>query len=228
MATTTDIRGNGSTGTHPERLRLDPTARTARRPRTSWIALGLLVLVGFGLFGAITVAGVAAREPVLALAQPIQRGEQLTAAHLVVVNVGTDDAVALVGAADRDDLLGLTATTGLEAGTLITQSQFAEGPTVAAGFSVVGLALAPGEYPTVTMRPGDLVVVVRTPATTPLERESNEATVLVDSAEVFAIETLSETGRTVMVSIVVPEDVVPDIAAAAASGRIRLALMGVS
>ena len=228
MATTTDIRGKGSTRTQPERLRLDPTARTGRRPRTSWIALGLLVLVGFGLFGAITVAGVAAREPVLALAQPIQRGEQLTPAHLVVVNVGTDDAVAIVGAADRDDLLGLTATAGLEAGTLVTRSQFAEGPTVSAGFSVVGLALAPGEYPTVTMRPGDLVAVVRTPATTPLERESNEATVLVDSAEVFAIETLSETARTVMVSIVVPDDVVSDIAAAAASGRIRLALMGAS
>jgi len=228
VATTTDIRGNGSTRTEPERLRLDPTTRAGRRPRTSWIALGLLVLVGFGLFGAITVAGVAAREPVLALAQPIQRGEQLTAAHLAVVNVGTDDAVALVAAADRDQLVGLTATAGLEAGTLITRSQFADGPTVAAGFSVVGLALQPGEYPTATMRPGDLVVVVRTPTTTPLDREANEPTILADSAKVFAIETLSETARTVMVSIVVPDDVVPDIAAAAAAGRVRLALMGES
>lgn len=228
MATTTDSRGNGSTRTEPERLRMDPTARAGRRPRTSWIALGLLVLVGFGLFGAITVARVAEREPVLALAQPIQRGEQLTAAHLAVVNVGTDDAVALVGAADRDGLLGLTATAGLEAGTLVTRSQFAEGPTVAAGFSVVGLALEPGEYPTATMRPGDLVVIVRTPAATPLEREDSEATVLVESAEVFAIETLSETARTVMVSIVVPEGMVPDIAAAAAAGRVRLALVGES
>jgi hypothetical protein len=184
--------------------------------------------VGFGLFGAITVAGVAAREPVLALAQPIQRGEQLTAAHLAVVNVGTDDVVALVAATDRDELVGLTATAGLEAGTLVTRSQFAEGPTVAAGFSVVGLALQPGEYPTATMRPGDLVVVVRTPATTPLDREANEPTILADSAEVFAIETLSETARTVMVSIVVPDGVVPDIAAAAAAGRIRLALVGES
>jgi len=226
VATTTDIRGNGSTRTEPERLRLDPNARVGRRPRTSWIALGLLVLVGFGLFGAITVARVAGREPVLALAQPIQRGEQLTAAHLAVVNVGTDDAVALVPAADRDDLLGLTATAGLEAGTLVTRTQFAEGPTVVAGFSVVGLSLSPGEYPTATLRPGDLVVVVRTPATTPLEREDNEPVVLVEAAEVFAIETLSETAHTVMVSIVVPDNVVPEIAAAAAAGRVRLALVG--
>lgn len=228
MTTTTEFRGNGSTRTEPDRLRLDPTARGGRRPRTSWIALGLLVLVGFGLFGAITVAKVAGREPVLALAQSIQRGEQLTAAHLTVVNVGTDDAVALVAASDRDDLLGLTATAGLEAGTLVTRSQFAEGPTVAAGSSVVGLALEPGEYPTATLRPGDLVVVVRTPATTPLEREDNEPVVLVEAAEVFAIETLSETAHTVMMSIVVPEDAVADIAAAAASDRVRLALVGES
>lgn len=226
MTTTTEFRSNGSTRTEPERLRLDPTARGGRRPRTSWIALGLLVLVGFGLFGAITVARVAGREPVLALAQPIERGEQLTAAHLAVVNVGTDDAVALVASADRDDLLGLTATAGMEAGTLVTRSQFAEGPTVAAGLSVLGLALDPGEYPTATLRPGDRVVVVRTPATTPLEREDSEPTVLAESAEVFAIETLSETAHTVMVSIVVPEDAVPDIASAAAQGRIRLALVG--
>lgn len=228
MTTTTEFRGNRSTRTAPDRLRLDPTARVGRRPRTSWIALGLLVLVGFGLFGAITVAKVAGREPVLALAQSIQRGEQLTAAHLAVVNVGTDDAVALVAASDRDDLLGLTATAGLEAGTLVTRSQFAEGPTVAAGFSVVGLALEPGEYPTATLRPGDLIVVVRTPATTPLEREDNEPVVLVEAAEVFAIETLSETAHTVMVSIVVPEDAVADIAAAAASDRVRLALVSES
>ncbi len=228
MATTTEFRSNGSTRTEPERLRLDPSGRSGRRPRTSWIALGLLVLVGFGLFGAITVARVAGREPVLALAQPIERGEQLTATHLAVVNVGTDDAVALVAASDRDDLLGLTATAGLEAGTLVTRSQFAEGPTVAAGYSVVGLALDPGEYPTATLRPGDLVVVVRTPASTPTEREDSGSTVLAESAEVFAIETLSETAHTVMISIVVPEAVVAEIASAAAQDRVRLALMGES
>lgn len=228
MATTTDSRSSRPMRTEPEGLRLDPAARLGRRPRTSWIALGLLVLVGFGLIGAITVARVAGREPVLALAQSIERGEQLTAAHLAVVNVGTDDMVTLVAASDRGDLLGLTATAGLEAGTLVTRSQFAEGPTVAAGFSVLGLALEPGEYPTATLRPGDHVVVVRTPATTPLDRENDGSAVLVEAAEVFAIETLSETAHTVMVSIVAPEGAVPDIASAAAADRIRLALVGQS
>lgn len=226
MTTTTDARGNGSTRTERDRLRLDPAGRRLRRPRTSWIALGLLVLIAFGLFGAITVARVADRQPVLALAQPIERGEQLTASHLLVVSVGTDDAVAVLPASDRDEVVGLTATARLDTGALIHRSQFSEGPSVPAGSSVLGLALAPGEYPTATLRPGDAVVVVRTPATSPADATDTGTTVLADAAEVFAVETLSETAHTVMVSIVVPEAAVPEVAAAAATGRIRLALVG--
>lgn len=228
MTTTTEHRGNGSTRTEPESLRLDLQARNQRRPRVSWIAFGLLVLVAFGLVGAITVARVAAREPVLALAQPIERGEQLTAGHLTVVDVGTDGDVAVVPSADRDDVLGLTATARFDAGTLVSRSQFADGPTVAAGDSVLGLALAPGEYPTSTLRPGDLVVIVRTPDTTTGTQSGPEPDVLAERAEVFEVETLSETARTMMVSIVVPEQAAPDVAAAAAAGRVRLALVAES
>lgn len=225
MSTTTGIRGNGTTRTQRDGLRLDPSARRQRKPRASWIALGLLVLVAFGLLGAITVSRVASRQPVLALAQPIERGERLTAAHLTVANIGTDDGIALVEAADRDELLGLTATAGLAQGTLVARDHFTDGPSVPLGFSVVGLALAPGEYPTTTLRPGDMVAIVRTPTTTPTEA-SSDPTVLVESGEVFAIQVLSETAHTAMISIVVPQDVVPDIASAAAEGRIRLALVG--
>lgn len=225
MTTTTENRGNGSPQADPAVLRLDTPGPQQRRPRTSWIALGLLVLVGFGLLGAVTVARVAGREPVVALAQAVDRGEQLTPADLMIVNVGTDDNVAVVPSDARDDLVGLTATARLEAGTLISPGQFAEGPSVAAGASVVGMALAPGQYPTVSLRPGDRVVVVRTPAPTPTANGAASATVLAERAEVFAVESLSETARTLMVSIVVSEDAVPEVAAAAAADRIRLGLV---
>jgi hypothetical protein len=192
----------------------------------SWIALGLLVLLGSGLLGAVTVARVAAREPVLALAQPIDRGEALTAAHLTVVDVGTDADVALVTDTDRDTVIGRTATAGLEAGTLLSPSQFTEGPTVPAGSSVVGLALAPGEFPTTAIRPGDLVTIVRTPAQTPAAPADGQPARLVESAEVYAVEVLSETAHTRMVSVVVPDDIVAEVTAAAAAGRVRLALVG--
>lgn len=221
-----DFRNDGPTHAEPDRLRVTAPSTPGRRPRTSWIALGLLVLLGSGLLGAITVARVAAREPVLALAQPIGRGEPLTAAHLTVIDVGTDADVALVAATDRDTLLGRTATAGLDAGTLLSPSQFTEGPTVPAGSSIVGLALAPGEYPTTATRPGDLVTIVRTPAQTPTAPADGQPARLVEAAEVYAVEVLSETAHTRMVSVVVPDDIVAEVTAAAAAGRVRLALKG--
>lgn len=227
MAAVTEHRGNGPTRTAPDRLRLEPPGGQRRRPRTSWIALGLLVLLGFGLAGAITVARVADRKPVVALAQPIQRGEQVTEAHLRVVRVGTDDPVDVVGASERDRLVGLTATTSLGGGTLVSREQFTGGPSLGQGQSVVGLALAPGQYPTASLRPGDVVMVVRTPGPNGVDRAADgQVTVLAESAEVFAVEPLSETARTLMVSIAVPEQLAAPIAAAAAQDRVRLVMVG--
>ncbi len=209
-------------------LRLEPLGRQ-RRPRMSWIALGLLVLVGFGLFGAITIARVADREPVLALSRPIQHGELLTSDHLRVVRVGTDDQLTVVAASQRQELIGLMATASLGAGTLVSREQFAAGPSLGPGKSVVGLALAPGEYPTITLRPGDRTVVVHTPdADGGAGAADGRAMVLAQSAEVFAVESLSDSARTLMVSITVPQELAPPIAAAAAQGRVRLVLVGPS
>ena len=228
MTTVTDRRDGHSTTTGAiAPPRLEPAS--ARRARTSWIALGLLVLLGFGLLGAVTVARVADRMPVLALAHPIDRGEELTEAHLASVEVGTDGTVAVTSAADRDQLLGLRATGPMEAGTLVTRAQFSSGPAIPQDARVVGLALAPGEYPTRNLRPGDHVVVVRTPPTAASsDLAGSGPTVLVEAAEVFAVDVLSDTAHTLMASVVVPADTVAEISSAAAAGRIRLALVGAS
>lgn len=223
MSTITSQRGNGSEKTRP--LRLDPPGRLQRRPRMSWIGLGALLLVAFGLFGAITIARVADREPVLALAQPIERGEELTAAHLTTVRVGTDDDVSVAPAMEADGIVGLRATSDLSPGTLVTLDHFTAGPSVDPGESVIGLALAPGEYPTANLHAGDAVVVVRTPAPNGLDREEAAEAIVLAEAEVFAVEPLSDTARTLMVSLTVPSESAPEIAAAAAEGRIRLALV---
>lgn len=226
MATVTEPRGNGSPQSVADRLRFDPTRRAERRPRTTWIGLGLVLLLAFGLLGAVTVARVADRAPVLALAKSIERGEELTLDHLTVANVGTDESVAVVAAADRDQVLGLGAAASLEAGTLIARSQFVDGPQVGPGQSVVGLALAPGEYPTSALRPGDHVIVVRSALpTSPANRTEDPPDVLAEDVEVFSVEPLSDTARTLMVSVTVPRAVAPEISSAAAAGRIRLVLV---
>lgn len=210
----------------PGELRLDPPQGQARRPKLSWIALGLAVVLAGGLFGAITLARVADRTPVLALAESIERGETVTAEHLRVVEVAIDEQLPLIPADERSALVGLTATSALPAGSLLTHEHLADGPRVEAGWSVVGLELRPGEYPTRSLAPGDAVEVVRTPD--PATARSDGAagvSVLTDVAEVFAVESLSETSPTLMVSLIVPREVAPAIAAAAAEGRVRLVLV---
>lgn len=226
MTTLTDNRGNGSAQQVADRLRLEPARPAQRRPRTAWIALGLVLLLGFGLLGAVTVARVADRTPVLVLAKSIERGEELTAAHLSVLNVGADDGVAVVPADQRDEVLGRTAAASLEGGTILTATQFLAGPQVGPGQAVVGLALAPGEYPTSALRPGDHVIVVRSPLqSSAVDRTEQPPDVLAEDVEVFSLEPLSDTARTLMISVTVPRDVAPDITSAAAAGRIRLVLV---
>ena len=212
-----------------DRLRFDLSGGGSRRPRLSWLALGLVALIAFGLAGAVTVARVADREPVLALAQDVERGEPLTSAHLIEVRVGSDDGVRLVDASQRGELIGLVATSRLEAGTLLGPGMFRDGPSIQPGESVVGLALGPGEYPTSSLRPGDRVVVVRTPEPLgPAGQDAEGPAVLVDPAEVWAVEPLSDTARTMMVSIVVPDDRAAEVSAAAAAGLVRLVLVAPS
>lgn len=208
-------------------LRLDNLRGQARKPALSWIAVGLLVLLAAGLFGAIALARVADRAPVLALAQPIERGEVLTDDHLRVVHVATDDPLALTGAEERGALVGLVAQGRLAAGTLVSPEQFAAGPTLPDGWTVLGLALQPGEYPTSALSPGDRVVVVRTPPPATSSGAGEQSSdVLTEAAEVWAVEVLSETSRSLAVSIAVPEDAAAAITAAAAHGRVRLLLVG--
>ena len=207
-------------------LRMELPTAQARRPKLSWIAVGLVLVLIAAMLGAITIARVAAREPVLALAMPIARGEVLTDDHVAVARIATDDQIATVPADLRQDFVGLVAQADLTPGTLLARDQVAEGPSLPAGWSVVGLALNPGEYPTAALAAGDRVEVVRTPDPTGVRGDASTVEVIAPDAEVFAVELLSESARSLMVSLAVPADVAPTVAASAAEGRIRLVLVG--
>lgn len=219
-----DVRSREGDGGGP--LRFTPPAGQARRPRLSWVALGLVVLLAAGLLGAVVMVRAADRQPVLVLAQPIQRGQQVTEGHLRTVGVASDGEVALLPAADRAAVVGRTAVASLPAGTLLSRDHLSSEPAVPEGWSVVGLALEAGQYPVGWLAAGDRVLVVRTPrpAGGPLTGGST-AEVLSGEAEVFAVEVLSDTSRALLVSVAVPEAVAPQVAGAAAEGRIRLVLV---
>ena len=200
---------------HRTPRRPDPPAPAARRVRVPQLALGLLLsgltALGFVLFNAASVQ----RTPVLALATDVQRGQVLEVEDLQVVHVGTDDVLAWTPA-DRSDLLvGGAAVSDLTAGTLLTTDQVAVGATLTPGAGVVGLALAPGQYPTPRLAIGDLVSVVEV---------SGELVVMVEAAEVVGIEPVGTQGQR-FISLQTGETDAPVVAQAAAAGEVRLVLI---
>ncbi len=195
--------------------RPDPPEPAVRRVRVPQLALGVLLsglaALGFVLFNAASVQ----RTPVLALASDVQRGQVLEEEDLQVVHVGTDDVLALTPA-DRSDLLvGRAAVTDLTAGTLLTTDQVAAGSTLTPGAGVVGLALAPGQYPTPRLAIGDLVSIVEV---------SDELAVLVEAAEVVGIEPVGTQGQR-FISLQTGETDAGVVAQAAATGEVRLVLI---
>jgi len=193
----------------------DPPEPAVRRVRVPQLALGLLLAglaaLGFVLFNAASIQ----RTPVLALAVDVQRGQVLEVEDLQVVYVGTDDLLALTPA-DRSDLLvGRAAVTDLSAGTLLTAEQVAAGATLTPGAGVVGLALAPGQYPTPRLAIGDLVTVVEV---------ADELMMLVEAAEVVGIEPVGTQGQR-FISLQTGEMDASVVAQAAAAGEVRLVLI---
>lgn len=223
-STATDGRPDGQPVRAPDTLRVEPPGGQARRLRWSHLALGLAVLLAGALVGQALLSRVGDREPVLALSEPLERGETLTAAHLEVVGVGTDAPLRLVEASRRSELLGRTATADLEAGTLLAPEHLTAGPTAGAGQTVVGLALAPGAYPTARLGAGDRVRVVRIPD--PQADDGLPTAVLAEDAVVLGVEALSETAKTRLVEVALDDALAAEVLALAAEDRIRLGLAG--
>lgn len=201
-------------------LRVEPP-RGRRRIRLPQVLIGVLVVAVSALLGVLLVASATERQPVLVLSQPVERGQQLTAADLQVAYLATDDVVATLPEVARGELVGQVATANLAAGTVVTRGQFAPGTKVADGQGVVGLALGPGAYPVDPLHIGDRVSVVRADDPTIAGEE-----VLVEDAEVFAISEGSTSGGRV-VSLVMGRAEAERVASAAAAGTaLRLVLVG--
>lgn len=206
---------NGHTGQAP---RLEPPA--GRRVRLPELALGIVVIAGCALASVLWQASSVERDPVLAVRDGVRRGEVLTADDLEVVYVASDDPIGHLPETELTAVVGGVAAVDLAPGTLLTTDLVIAGAAVTAGEGVVGLALEPGQVPTATLRPGDVVNVVAGPDAS----DGGEA-ILAERAEVYAIEELPAEGR-VFVSLGMDEAVANDVAAAAERGRVRLVLVG--
>ena len=144
-----------------QELRLAPPA-SSRRPQVPQLVVALFLVALFALLAVVFYTQATAREPVVALAVDVSRGEAVEPDMLQVVYVSTDDAVAVVSPEASALLFGQRAIADLEAGTLVSASLFVDNTALGAGEALVGLSLGPGEYPSPFIAVGDHVAVVRT------------------------------------------------------------------
>lgn len=242
---THDGRSNASGGRTPATPRSTATATAGRKPdtppaaRTSatpssladpalaappplrrrpvYLIAGLLALA----FGAVMSAWLYTRmgntQPVLAVRQDVLRGEVITSADLVTVDIAVDQALRVVGADQRGTVVGRRATIDLPAGGLVVADSFATTTLPAPGQSLVGVWLAPGQLPGVDLRPGDRVRAVATPRAQDDAPAKSPATL---PAVVAGVETTAD-GHT-LVTVSVPEASAARLSAMAATARIAL------
>lgn len=191
-----------------------------RRPILALVGLGLVVmgaLLAVWLYVSNTdsTSAVAVRDTVM-------RGQVITAADLMTVQVTPDPALQIVPGAELDLFVGQRAGRDLSAGTLLTREATTEQVVPGAGQSVVGLALTAELMPGEPLQVGDRVRVVATPgqAGDPATFESADT---LFSAEVVGVAMSAESGRSV-VSVLVPEAEAAQIAQWSSAGRAAVVL----
>lgn len=210
--------GNGHATSGP--FRLEPPRRKVEVPQ---LLVAVFLVAVSALVAVVLFSRAAAREPILALAESVERGQAISSSDLRVVYVATDDQIASLSGGAAGGLVGLTAVADLEEGTILTAAHLVARSLLDPGEGVVGLALAPGEYPTPLLAPGDIVDVVITDDGS-LPVEETPPNLVVSSAEVFAVAELGSQGQR-FISLRMPTEAAAEVARAAAAGQVRLVLV---
>ena len=221
MNTTTKPRPNGSDAGlagRPAGSAATVPGRLRRRPLMIVVAVAM---VAFGaLLGFLIWSTSSTSVEVVAVRSAVDRGEVISADDLLLVRVAVDPAVQVVPGARLGEMVGKRAASDLVAGSLLSPAGVSDRLAPATGESIVGVALGTGKLPAESLRAGDRVRLVQTPA----DQADVPATPVTIDALVQNIPVVSEDGETVVVDLLVPSSRAAEVAARAASGRVALVL----
>jgi len=198
-----------------------PYARNRDR-NTPWIVFGVLLATLGGLGAFLVATTLADRVDVVVAAREIRAGEPLTAGDLRIVAISGGDGARAIAGGRRTELLGSASTTDLEAGAILHPDQIVDVDELARKV-VVGAALAPGEYPTAVLLPGQVVQVIGVSGETSFSDDEENYDVL-GKATIVSVKALTRSDE-LLVSIRVEERLAPLISERAQQRRIRLAVV---
>jgi hypothetical protein len=188
------------------------------KSRAPEILAGTLLVAVFALAGAWFYSTSTQSVGYITLGSPVARGEVVEASDLIVSEINNDARIRAVRWSDRASIIGQVALVDMGVGTLVAPEQFSDSDQIPAGFGVVGLNLSPGEFPTLSLQPGDLVRVIVMPAGDDLTAES--VAVIADGVEIVAVAGDGNQNR--FVSLVLEAELADLVAAADFQDRVRL------
>ncbi len=180
---------------------------------------GLLAVTFGAVLAAWLFTAVGNTRPVLAVRTAVDRGEVITAAHLMTVNLTPDPALRPIPADQLSAVVGQRATADLPAGGLVVQGAFSRTPLPVSGQSLVGIWLTQGQMPGEPLRSGDRVRVVATP-----RQQENAPKEAPASVPATVVSTHTSTDGHILVTVSVPSAVAPQLTAMVATARIGLVL----
>jgi hypothetical protein len=208
--------------------------RNGARPRSGrgrrwWlVSVGGLLVVACAVAFAVSVAKLGDRVSVLAVARPVPAGDTISAADLRRVSAADPARLGLVRAADEDQVVGHTAAQPLVPGVLLTLALVGDAEFPPAGEMVASLSLKPGQVPSSLAGGAHVAVFVQpqssggTSTSGSSVSGSGAGSVSRFSAVVVSVESGSDAQGAVVVTVLVPDDAGPVLAAAPADGVVLM------
>lgn len=184
------------------------------------MVLGVALVAGCGLAGALYLQQAGDTESVLAVSHPVAKGETVQREDLYSVDVAGVDGTYPVD--DLSAIEGMTASVDLVDGQIITQGQLSDDPLPAAGQAIVGVSLEAPKVPGDGLVAGDLVRVVGIKGSSSDTSTVGEAKTLSDSAEVYRVSTDATQTDRVTVTLIVNDSDANEVSAYAAAGQVSL------
>lgn len=172
----------------------------------SWglVTVAALSVLGTGLAVAAWGLHAGQKESVLALGEPVSKGQVIARDDLVTTSVsGVSGAIPV---SEINTVVNQTAAVDLVDGQILTSQMFAASGVPASGEATVGLALDPARVPGAGLDPGDVVDVIAVPGGDTSQKDPaalDTPEVLAADASVYSVEGAATAGGQVLVTLVV-------------------------
>jgi len=171
------------------------------------------------------------RQAVLAVRRPVAAGQVIAPEDLRQVRVSTADGITPVPVSRSATVVGKSAAVALVPGTLITSDHVGAPSSLQSGQAIVGVALKAGQAPA-ALPPGTRVQVITTVKGGGTDQARpvvlTSSAVVAPAAAANGAQAKPTTSAITVVSLIIPANEAPAVAAAAADGQVSLVALPAS